>query len=77
MYANLQSLHFSYFEATSMGKTKKNWRGGVFIHGNKQNRNQVACLSFRVDPLNWQTFIENGEMACSATAWCSRGHTLK
>ena len=59
-----------------MEKTKKNRRGGVFTHGNNQNRNHVACLSFRVDPLNWQTFIEIGEIARSATAWCSRGHTL-
>ena len=34
-------------------------------------------LSFRVDPLNWQSFNEIGEMACSTTAWYSRGHALK
>ena len=39
--------------------------------------NQFVCLSFGVDPLNWQSFIETSEMACSKTAWCSRGHTLK
>ena len=33
-------------------------------------------FSFGVDPLNWQSFIEIGEMACSTTARCSRGHTL-
>ena len=33
-----------------------------------QNRNQFVFLSFRVDPLNWQSFIEIGEMACSTTA---------
>ena len=32
-------------------------------------------FSFGVDPVNWQGFIEIVEMACSATAWCSRGHT--
>ena len=34
-------------------------------------------LSFGVDPLNWQSFIEIGEMACSTTVRCSRGHALK
>ena len=31
-----------------------------------------------LDPLNWQSFIEIDKMAllCSATAWCSRGHTF-
>ena len=43
--------------------------------GNNEKRNHSAILSFRVDPLNWQSFIEIGEMACSMTAWCSRGHT--
>ena len=30
-----------------------------------------------VDPLNWQSLNEIGEMACSTTTWCSRGHALK
>ena len=34
-------------------------------------------MSFGVDPLNWQSFIEIGEMACSTTDRCSRGHTPK
>ena len=49
--------HFTYFEAISLMKTKKNWEFGV-------------------DPLNWQSFIEIGEMACSTTAWCSRKYTI-
>ena len=44
--------------------------------GKNQNTNQFVFLSFGVDPLNWQSFIEIGEMACSTTAWCSRGRTL-
>ena len=32
--------------------------------------------SFGEDPLEWQSFIEIGEMACSKTAQCSRRHTL-
>ena len=32
--------------------------------------------SFGEDPLEWQSFIEIGEMACSTTAQCSRRHTL-
>ena len=42
-----------------------------------QNRNHFVFLSFGVDPLNCQGFIEIGEMACSTTALCSRKHNLK
>ena len=42
-----------------------------------QNRNRFVFLCFGVDPLNWQSFIEIGEMACSTTNQCSgQGHTL-
>ena len=41
-----------------------------------QNRNRFVFLSFGVDPLNWQSFTEIGEMACSTTAWCSHGYTI-
>ena len=44
---------------------------------NNANRNHFAILSFGVDPLDWQSFTEIGEMVCSTTAWCSRGHALK
>ena len=70
-------MHFTYFEAISSMKTKKNRGGGLSPSGKIQNRNQFVFLSFGVDPLNWQSFIEIGEMACSTTAWCSRGHALK
>ena len=56
-------------------KTKKNRGGGLSPPGKNQNRNQFVFLSFGVDPLNWQSFIEIGEMACSTNARCSRGHT--
>ena len=49
-------MHFTYFKAISMVKNKKNlWGGGVglFPLGNNQNRNQFACLSFGIDPLNF------------------------
>ena len=49
----------------------------LYLPGKNQNRNHSVFLSFGVDPLNWQSFIEIGEMACSTTALCSRGHTLK
>ena len=39
--------------------------------------NQFVILSFRVDPLNWPSFIEMGEIACSTPAWCTHGLTLK
>ena len=50
--------------------------GGLSPPGKNQNRNQFVFLSFGVDPLNWQSFIEIGEMPCSTTARCSRGHAL-
>ena len=70
-------IHFTYFEAISvMVKTKKNRGGSLSPPGKNQNRNQFVFLSFGVDPLNWQSFIEIGEMACSRTARCFRGHAL-
>ena len=39
--------------------------------------NQFVILSFGVDPLNWPSFIEIGETACSTPAWCTHGLTLK
>ena len=33
-------------------------------------------LGLGVKGLNWQSFIEIREIACSATAWCSWGYTL-
>ena len=35
---------------------------------NNANRNHSAILSFGVDPLDWQSFTEIGEMVCSTTA---------
>ena len=39
--------------------------------------NQFVILSFGVDPLNWPSFIEIGEIACSTPAWCTHELTLK
>ena len=39
--------------------------------------NQFVILSFGLDPLNWPSFIEIGEIACSTPAWCTHGLTLK
>ena len=61
----------------SLVKTKKNrGGGGLSPLGKNQNRNHFVFFSFGVDPSKWQSFIEISEMACSTTAWCSRGHTL-
>ena len=38
--------------------------------------NQFVILSFGEDPLNWPSFIEIGEIACSTPAWCTHGLTL-
>ena len=52
--------------------------GVVYLPPEKnQNRSHFVFLSFGVDPLNWQSFIEIGETTCSTTARCSRGHILK
>ena len=59
------SYIFTYFEAISLVKTKKKKEGGLSPLGKNQNRNRFVFLSFEVDPLNWQSFIEIGEMACS------------
>ena len=51
---------------------------GSYLPPEKKPKQKPVCLfEFWVDPLNWQSFIEIGEMACSTTARCSRGHALK
>ena len=59
-------------------KTKKNRArgGGLPPPRSNRNRNQCFFLSFGVDPLNWQSFVEIGEMTCSTIVLCSRGYTL-
>ena len=42
-----------------------------------QTVHQFVILSFGVDPLNWQSFIEIGEIPCSTPACCTHGLTLK
>ena len=75
-YIPLQwELHTFYFEAISLVKTKKN--RGLSIFPWKKPKQKPVFLSFGVDPLNWQSFIEIGEMACSTTVRCSRGHAVK
>ena len=48
-----------------MKTKKKRVGGGGFISPRKknQNRNQFVFLSFWLDSLNWQSFIEIGKMA--------------
>ena len=70
-------INFTFFEAISLVKTKKNRRGwSISPPGKNQNRNHFVFFSFMVATLNWQSFIEIGEVACSTTARCSRGHAL-
>ena len=42
-----------------------------------QNMDQFVFLSFGVDPFNWKSFTDFGEMACSTTAGYFSGHTSK
>ena len=41
-----------------------------------QTVNQFVFLSFGVDPLNWLSFTEIGQIACGSPAWCTHGLTL-
>ena len=68
-------LHFTYFEAIPCENQEKPG-GGLSPSGENQNRNQFVFLSFEVKPLNWQSFIEIGKVACSTTAGYFRGHSL-
>ena len=68
-------IHFTYFEAIPCENQEKPG-GGLSPSGENQNRNQFVFLSFGVKPLNWQSFIEIGEVACSTTAGYFRGHSL-
>ena len=45
--------------------------GWAISHQKIQTMNQFVILSFEVDPLNWPSFIEIGEIACSTPAWCT------
>ena len=49
----------------------------LYPPGKKPKQKPLCLLSFGVDPLHWQSFIEIGEIACSTTALCSRKHNLK
>ena len=63
------SYIFTYFEAIFLVKNRrKTGMGGLSPPGKNRNRNRFVFLSFGVDPLNWQSFIEIGEIACSTTA---------
>jgi len=42
-----------------------------------QSMNQFVILTFAVNPLNWPSFIEIREIACSTPAWSTHGLTLK
>ena len=68
-------LHFTYFEAIPCENQEKPG-GGLSPSGENENRNQFVFLSFEVKPLNWQSFIEIGKVACSTTAGYFRGHSL-
>ena len=59
-----------------MVKTKKN-RGWSISPRKEPKQKPLFFFSFGIDPLNWQSFTEIGEIACSTTARCSRVHSLK
>ena len=60
----VRASYILHFEAISLVKTKKKpGGGGLSPPGKKQNRKQFVFFSFGLDPSNWQSFIEIGEMA--------------
>ena len=71
-------MHFTYFEAISLVSTRKN-RGMVYLPPEKAKIE--TCLSFflsiGIDPLNWQSFIEIGGMACPVLYWKTLEHVSK
>ena len=78
-FSELSSSLFSYFfEGVFIGENQEKLGGGGGLSppGKNQNRNQSVFLSFGADALNWQSFTEIGEMACSMTAQCTRGTLL-
>ena len=79
-WLNIIAVRASYIlpQSDFLGENQeKTGAGGLSPPGKNQNRNWFVFLSFGVDPLNWRSFIEIGEMACSTTARCSRGQALK
>ena len=71
-------IHFTYFEAISLVNTRKNRGDGLSPPGKSQNRNLfVFFLSIGIDPLNWQSFIEIGGMACPVLYWKTLKHGSK
>ena len=57
-------------------KPRKTGGGWSISPWKKPKQKPVCFLSFGVDALNWQSFTEIGEMACSMTAQCTRGTLL-
>ena len=77
-FSELSSSLFSYFfEGVFIGENQEKLGGGWSISPWKKPKQKPVCfLSFGVDALNWQSFTEIGEMACSMTAQCTRGTLL-
>ena len=73
-WLNTLAVRASYTLLILVKNKRKTGMGGLSPPGKNRNRNRFVFLSFGVDPLNWQSFIEIGEIACSTTARCSRGH---
>ena len=59
-----------------LGENQEKPGGGLSPPRKKPKKKPVCLFEFWGRPLNWQSFIEIGEMACSTTARCSRGHAL-
>ena len=76
-WLNTIAVRASYILPDFLGENQEK-PGVVYLPPEKTKpENQFVFLSFGVDLLNWQSFVEIGEMACRTTAWCSRGHALK
>ena len=69
----LHTFYLIQSDFSNENQEKPEW--SISPPGKNSNRNQFVFLSSGVYPISWQSFIEIGEMACSTTARCSRGHS--
>ena len=59
----VRASYILHFEAISLVKTKKKPGGVVYLPPEKNKTENSLSFSFGLDPSNWQSYIEIGEMA--------------
>ena len=61
----------------SKGFHYKNTKGNLVLTGETAASKDFGFLNLLLNPLNGQSLVEIGEMACATPAWSYRGLTLK